>query len=175
MHLPAFPLLTGFLQESNPQDIPMPSGTVLLLVFFALVFIVAWRLIANRSDAPLAHTEPHGEAHGDVHIEALAPTPSELHADPLIESRAQVIEIAPDDLTIVEGIGPKIKLILNENGIHTFTELAETSPEFLSELLRAHRLPNVPVTWPEQARLAAAGDWEALKSFQQSLTAGRRA
>lgn len=175
MFLPVFPLLAGSLTESTPQDIPLPSATVLLLIFFALVFIVAWRLLANRSDAPLAHAESHGDAHGDEHPAAVAAESGESPASPIVESRASQIEIAPDDLTIVEGIGPKINQILNENGIYTFAELSETSPEFLAELLRAHRIPGVTVTWPEQARLASLGDWDGLKTLQQNLTAGRRA
>ncbi len=152
-----FPQAGAFLQETTPQNIPMPSGTVLLLIFLALVFIVAWRLIANLESAPL-----HESAHSD-------------HATPHAGSRAQSIELTPDDLTIVEGIGPKIGQLLHENGIHTFSELAETSPEFLAELLRTHHIPGSPVTWPEQARLAALGDWDGLKTLQQNLTAGRRA
>jgi hypothetical protein len=158
------PLAAGLLQETTTQDIPMPSATVLLLLFFALVFIVAWRLLANRAEMPLHHAAEHTEPHLAAHAEA--PT------------RAAVIDLPDvtlDDLTIVEGIGPKIKLILNEAGINTFKELSETSPEYLSELLRAKRLPNVPVTWPEQARLASLGDWDGLKTLQQNLTAGRRA
>jgi len=160
----SLPLAGGLFQETTPQDIPMPSATVLLLLFFALVFIVAWRLLANRTDMPAHHAAGHAELHPEAHGEA--PT------------RAAVVDlptVTPDDLTIVEGIGPRIKQILNEAGINTFKELSETSPEFLSELLRAQRLPNVPVTWPEQARLASQGDWEALKTLQQNLTAGRRA
>jgi len=171
MLFPVFPLLAGAPAETTPQDIPLPSATVLLLIFFALVFIVAWRLMANRSAAPVAHTDAHGDAHSDAQSDTRSDAPEALS----VETHAQTLETVPDDLTIVEGIGPKIKQILNENGIYTFAELAETSPEFLGKLLRAHRLPNVPVTWPEQARLASLGDWDGLKTLQENLTAGRRA
>ena len=149
-----YPLASAFLQESTPRDIPMPSGTVLILVFLALVFIVAWRLIANLEPATV-HVAEHPVSHA--------------------ATRPHTLELTPDDLTLVEGIGPKISQILHENGIHTFAELSETSPEFLSELLRTHRIPGTPVTWPEQARLASLGDWNGLKTLQQNLTAGRRA
>lgn len=151
------PQASAFLQETTPQNIPMPSGTVLILVFLALVFIVAWRLIANLDSTPMPDVAHAG------------------HAAPLAESRAHATNLALDDLTIVEGIGPKIAQLLHEKGIFTFGELAETSPEFLSELLRTHHIPGSPVTWPEQARLAALGDWDGLKTLQQNLTAGRRA
>lgn len=160
----SLPLAAGLFQETTPQDIPMPSATILLLLFFALVFIVAWRLLANRNEMPVQHAAGHAEPHPAAHAEA-----------PTRTAAVDLPAVTPDDLTIVEGIGPKIKQILNEAGIYTFKELSETSPEYLSDLLRSHRLPNVPVTWPEQARLASLGDWDGLKTLQQNLTAGRRA
>ena len=162
------PLATALRQETTPRDIPMPSTTVLLLLFFGFVFIVAWRLLANRSEIPAYHAgEPHSEAHAELSTRAAAlDVPAAIGDLPAV---------SPDNLTLIEGIGPKINQILNDNSIHTFAELAETSPEFLSHLLRAHRIPGVTVTWPEQARLASLGDWEALKTLQQNLTAGRRA
>ncbi len=81
-----------------------------------------------------------------------------------------------DDLKVVEGIGPKIELLLHGAGIHSFTELAETSVERLKEVLtnagdrfRMHD----PSTWPEQARLAAEGDMGKLKNYQEFLSGGR--
>jgi predicted flap endonuclease-1-like 5' DNA nuclease len=82
----------------------------------------------------------------------------------------------PDDLTLIEGIGPKIAELLRESGIDTFTGLAATPPNHLTGLLRAagpsYQIHD-PSTWPEQARLAAAGQWEALKAYQATLDAGR--
>lgn len=81
-----------------------------------------------------------------------------------------------DDLRIVEGIGPKIEQVLNENGIFTFRQLSETSEERLREILAAagnrYKMHD-PGTWAEQARLADAGDWETLKNWQDVLKAGR--
>jgi hypothetical protein len=31
-----------------------------------------------------------------------------------------------------------------------------------------------PATWPEQAKLAAQGDWEGLEALQDELKGGRR-
>ncbi len=83
---------------------------------------------------------------------------------------------AGDDLEIVEGIGPKINSILQAAGIRTFAQLAATEVTQLEEILREagiRRITN-PATWPEQARLAAAGDWNALETLQKELKAGRR-
>lgn len=81
-----------------------------------------------------------------------------------------------DDLKIVEGIGPKIAELLNNAGIKTWSGLAETPVSRLDEILEAAG-PNYqihsPGTWPEQAKLAAAADWEALKKLQEELDGGR--
>jgi DNA-directed RNA polymerase subunit beta' len=80
-----------------------------------------------------------------------------------------------DDLTLIEGIGPRVAAILNEAGISTFARLAETDDGTLRALLRSHSLAYLdPVTWPEQARLAASGHATELKRLQGELKGGRR-
>ena len=64
----------------------------------------------------------------------------------------------PDDLTTIEGIGPKIAQVLADAGVGTFAQLAAKSVDEIRELLVAanprYRMFD-PETWPEQARLAA--------------------
>jgi DNA-directed RNA polymerase subunit beta' len=47
----------------------------------------------------------------------------------------------------------------------------------LAEILRAGGISRIsdPSSWPQQAGLAAAGDWEGLEKLQDSLKGGRRA
>ena len=81
-----------------------------------------------------------------------------------------------DDLKKIEGIGPKIEEVLKSNGITTFAALAAASPDALKEMLteagpqfnRAN-----PATWPEQAAMAAKGEWDALEKWQDELDGGR--
>lgn len=84
--------------------------------------------------------------------------------------------VVPDDLTVIEGIGPKIASLLRDAGILTFTQLASAPLGRLDEILSNARLRHLanPETWPEQARLAAAGNWDSLRQFQKTLKAGRR-
>lgn len=88
-----------------------------------------------------------------------------------------VVEIVPDDLRKIEGIGPKIAGILNDHGILTFAQLAETDVARLQEILEVagsrYALAD-PSTWPEQARLAAQGDWAIFETFLSQLKGGRR-
>ncbi|HKK40679.1 MAG TPA: 50S ribosomal protein L21 [Cryomorphaceae bacterium] len=80
-----------------------------------------------------------------------------------------------DDLTKVEGIGPKIAELLNSSGIKSYKDLANTSVEKLNELLSeeggAYASHN-PETWPEQAQLAADGKFDELKEWQDKLEGG---
>ncbi len=80
-----------------------------------------------------------------------------------------------DDLTIVEGIGPAIQRLLNENGVHTFTQLAGKTVEELQEILRTggERFRNHhPHTWGRQAEMAAQNRWEELRAWQDTLDGG---
>ena len=85
----------------------------------------------------------------------------------------------PDDLTKIWGIGPKIAGLLNDNGITTFQQLADTNDEKVAAILESggsrYRLsdPNILSTWNEQAQLAADGNMSGLKSLQDTLK-GRR-
>jgi len=93
------------------------------------------------------------------------------------EEPAKVEEaiVSPDDLTRIEGIGPKVSLLLSDKGIRTFEALANTQVSTLQEILREAGLRFIdPSTWPEQAQLAAKGDWDALQALQEELKGGRR-
>jgi predicted flap endonuclease-1-like 5' DNA nuclease len=83
----------------------------------------------------------------------------------------------PDNLTRIEGIGPKISSLLQAAGITTFAGLAEADVSQLTQILTEADLASLadPSTWSEQARLAAAGDWDALEALQEALKGGRRA
>jgi large subunit ribosomal protein L21 len=88
---------------------------------------------------------------------------------------APVIKMKADELTKIEGIGPKIALVLNSNGITTFAQLAKADPAAMQEMLKKSggRFNMAkPDTWPQQAELAAAGNWDALKKLQDELHGG---
>lgn len=93
-------------------------------------------------------------------------------------ARAAPAKSAPvgDDLTKIEGIGPKINEILQEAGIATFADLAGTDPERIREMLATADgkfASHDPETWPKQAEMARDGKWDALKAWQDELDGGR--
>lgn len=136
-----------------------------ILVLIVIIVVLWWLL---RKNAMAVDTTSH-EVHKTT---AEVETPIEL-----AEEKAEVVsqELGkPDDLTIIEGIGPKISSILQEAGITTFAQLANQEPAYLKGLLEQAGLRlGDPTTWPQQARLAAEGNWDGLKELQDSLKGGR--
>lgn len=103
---------------------------------------------------------------------------AEAAAAEIAEAVAEPEVVEPDDLTAIEGIGPKIDGILKAAGIQTFAQLAQADVAHLDAILEGagsrYKLA-VPDTWPQQAALAARGEWDALEALQDSLSGGRRA
>lgn len=82
-----------------------------------------------------------------------------------------------DDLTVIEGIGPKMSKALVTAGIDTYEKLAQASEDAIHHAIEAAGLrfaPSVP-TWAKQAAYAARGDWDGLKTYQDGLSGGREA
>jgi predicted flap endonuclease-1-like 5' DNA nuclease len=90
--------------------------------------------------------------------------------------KAEKETAANDDLTKIEGIGKKIAELLAAEKIETFKDLAKASVKKLKNILEvagskfnAHD----PSSWPKQAKLAAAGKWDELKTLQEELISGK--
>jgi predicted flap endonuclease-1-like 5' DNA nuclease len=82
------------------------------------------------------------------------------------------------DLTKIEGIGPKIAQLLQQGGIATFEALAKAKKAELKKILDAagtRYQMHDPTTWPQQAKLAANGDWDKLATLQKELKGGKKA
>lgn len=135
-----------FLAEEGPNT-ELAWLLFVALGFFLLMIIVGW-LTSRRS------TEQTEVAH---------------------ESRVHSIQIQPDDLTILEGIGPKVAKVLNEAGIHSLADLAKANANDIQKALDAAGLQMMnPEGWIEQAKLAAKGDMEGMKKLQDELKGGRK-
>lgn len=84
---------------------------------------------------------------------------------------------AADDLTKIEGIGPKIAGLLNAKGINTYQDLGKAKKALLQETLAeagSRFKMHDPTTWPKQAKLAAKGAWEELTKLQAELKGGKK-
>ncbi|MRJ08957.1 50S ribosomal protein L21 [Ornithobacterium rhinotracheale] len=95
---------------------------------------------------------------------------------PVKKAKATSAKAKKDDLTIVEGIGPKVQELFNENGINTLEELAAKKSEELKAILEPKGGIYAAMdteTWPKQAQMAAEGKIEELKAWQDELKGGK--
>jgi predicted flap endonuclease-1-like 5' DNA nuclease len=162
-----------------------------LILLLILSFLTAWLLnreSSQQTSAPSLLDQPTAEPTPVVHAGESAPAMAVKMATPLVAAapaaEPATVALEPpaappqhaDDFTIIEGIGPKINNILHGAGIRTFTDLTQADVDSLRQiLLDAGLRINNPGTWPQQAALAAAGQWDELKALQTQLSAGRRA
>ncbi len=97
----------------------------------------------------------------------------------VVETVVEAVPVAAvkgDDLKKIEGIGPKIEELFNAAGITTFVQLSETSTARMEEILAGggpRYATHSPMTWGQQAGLAAEGQWDELKELQDKLDGGR--
>jgi predicted flap endonuclease-1-like 5' DNA nuclease len=93
------------------------------------------------------------------------------------QERLGAVDTAKDNLKKIEGIGPKIEELLNNEGICTFQDLISANVSRIRGILIAAG-PNYavhdPSTWAEQARLAHEGLWDDLSDMQEQLKGGKR-
>jgi predicted flap endonuclease-1-like 5' DNA nuclease len=149
------------------------------VVLFAWLLWWLWKRHEEEKEAPAFEIEvkaPPPVSKAEAKAAEAAPTPAPAAR---VEAEAPLEPPAADDLTRIEGIGPKISGILQAAGITTFAQLADTEVSRLEQILaeadpRLSKLAN-PATWPEQAALAAGGQWDAMNALQKELKRGRKA
>lgn len=154
-----------------------------LIIFIIAVVIIWWALTRTaKTHKPDFEVHPHEESHTAEKSAAVetesAPAVAEAQG---IAMPAKLVETAPteplkpDDLTILEGIGPKINQLLQTAGIRTFAQLAVAEISELKAILDPAGLQFIdPGSWAEQAKLAAEGKFDELKALTDSLKGGRR-
>lgn len=80
-----------------------------------------------------------------------------------------------DDLTLIEGIGPKTANLLVVAGVKSYGDVAAASLADLKSILSkggsSYALIN-PSTWSQQAELAAKGKWAELNKLKETLIGG---
>jgi len=85
-------------------------------------------------------------------------------------------KIKEDDLTVVEGIGPKIQGLFHNHDVKTWKALSECSIDKCQAVLNSggdrYKI-HKPGTWPKQAKLAYEGRWADLQKWQDELDGGK--
>lgn len=91
------------------------------------------------------------------------------------EPKPQALSENPTDLTVIEGIDSDTAKVLRSAGLVSWGDLALASVEQLQEILDASG-PDFsnhdPASWPNQAKLAARGEWAMLVEYQEELRGG---
>jgi hypothetical protein len=119
------------------------------LAFFVLMVIVGWWVSSRTKDQLEVQHETHDQLVDETHT--------------------------VDDLTRIEGIGPKVAKVLSEAGIKTFENLAHAEGSSVQKILNAAGMQMMnPEGWIDQAKLAAKGDWSAFEKLQSELKGGRK-
>jgi predicted flap endonuclease-1-like 5' DNA nuclease len=102
------------------------------------------------------------------------PTVIKSSLKPTINETSTILPVQ-DDFTIIEGIGPKIAELLNQNGINTFAQLGDFTIEDLKSILEnggSKFASHNPVNWPRQAELARDGKMAELEVLKEELNRG---
>jgi predicted flap endonuclease-1-like 5' DNA nuclease len=156
------------------------------VVWFVLGLLAGWlsgwlMFGRRRGKAPVARIDP-----GLGSAATMAPTVADAQA--IGEHTAstwspRLIDVAAaraagfnmkhaDDLTVIEGIGPKTVELLRAQGIDSFAKVAQLNVDDMLDILErggpSFRLAN-PDSWAQQASLAVENRWRELKRLQDEL------
>jgi predicted flap endonuclease-1-like 5' DNA nuclease len=134
-------------------------------------YLVDGHLWTNDATPDAFVANPFGTVNSVVEL----PAPAVKKVTKKAPTKKIVTESTPDDLTKIEGIGSKIASLLKESGIVTFADLGATKVGVLRNILaeagNRFKMHN-PSTWAKQAKLAAKGKWDKLKTLQEELNGG---
>ena len=125
--------------------------------------------VTKKEAAPAKEEAPKAEK------KAPAKAKEEAPAKKAAPKKAAAKSTDADDLTKVEGIGPKAAAAFNAAGINTFAELGKATVPALQKILDESegRFGAMnPGSWPKQAKMAADGKWDELAKWQDEHDGG---
>jgi len=103
-------------------------------------------------------------------VAAAAPLKAVKKEEPKASGRTGAwAKLKDDNLQFVEGIGPKMNQVLNENGYNSWAKVAKSNRDELKSMLDKYgdKYKIIePGDWPRQAKFAAEGDWDGLIKYQ---------
>lgn len=136
--------------------------------------------VAEKAAEPVKEEAPAAEKPAEpVKEEAPAAEPAKeaaVAAASVATTAAAVPTEGGDDLTKIEGVGPAIAKVLTAAGVGTFSALEAKSAEDVKAILTeagGRFSMHDPTTWGMQAGMAAKGEWDALKKWQDESDGGK--
>jgi predicted flap endonuclease-1-like 5' DNA nuclease len=112
--------------------------------------------------------EGFGDAEGEIVVETVE------SKDAPVKTEEAPATLESDDLTKIEGIGPKIAEVFAANDVATFEALSASKVGDLRTILLDNGLSqHEPKSWSKQATLAKHEKWDELKTLQEELEGGK--
>jgi predicted flap endonuclease-1-like 5' DNA nuclease len=173
---------TGSTREKGRNISDLLRAVVLCCLGFVLGLLAAWlywrRRVSERSETIRGLQTSLNERDSSLLnlTSRLREQEASVEHQRACDTKAgDATEPQRDNLERIEGIGPKISDVLGAAGVRTFAQLAATDVSSLEETIREVGIGLAdPSTWPEQASLAASGQWSKLEVLQDELKGGRR-
>jgi predicted flap endonuclease-1-like 5' DNA nuclease len=132
-----------------------------IIILIAVVAVIALIIVVKAASRPKATTaEPHHEGNGlsDEMAAAVEDVAGEFLG---VDAHPDLAAGAPDDLTVLKGLGPKAAAQLNSLGISRYAQIAAlTEPQIagIDARMGSFKGRIARDRWVEQARFLAAGD-----------------
>ncbi len=123
--------------------------------------------LASKAKAPAAPAAPTPPPASSNMGFAAVPTPPPAPEPP--KKVGAWAKLKEDNLQFIEGIGPKMNEVLNDNGVSTWAKLADQDRDSLKAILAKYgdKYQIIePGDWPRQAKFATDGDWDGLIKYQ---------
>jgi len=137
-------------------------------------------VIENAEEEKAAVVKAPKKEKAEAVVEKDAPKQTKEDAAPVTEKKEKAavkktVKVDSDNLTKIEGIGPKGAEALTNAGIDSYAKLAKAKAEKIKEILTeaSSRMAHLdPESWPKQAKMAADGKWDELKDWQDKAKGG---
>jgi len=125
--------------------------------------------LASKTKAPAAPPPPAPAPPPASSTMGFAAVPTAPPAPEPPKKTGAWAKLKEDNLQFIEGIGPKMNEVLNENGVSSWGKLADMDRDGLKAILAKYgdKYQIIePGDWPRQAKFAAEGDWDGLIKYQ---------
>ncbi|WP_297702919.1 30S ribosomal protein S2 [uncultured Eudoraea sp.] len=137
-------------------------------------------VIEKAEEEKVAVVKAPKEEKAETVVEKDAPKQTKEDIAPVTEKKEKAAvkktaKVDSDNLTKIEGIGPKAAEALTKAGIDSYAKLAKVNAEKIKEVLTeaSSRMAHLdPDSWPKQAKMAADGNWDELKDWQDKAKGG---
>ena len=169
--------------DPRPIDFVIPSNDDASKSIEVILTLVTNAIAEGLTDRK-SEKQSEDEGADEPIIEATKKKAAKVEAEPEITVDSTEV-VAPDtateeksekdDLTKIEGIGPKAAEALVNAGIVSFEDMSNADTEAIKEILTesSSRMAHLdPTSWPKQAKMAAEGKWDELKEWQDNVKGG---